>query len=287
MRPLLHLAEYSRKYPDAWRFVDQMRASRGQALPAWPEWCFLPLAGPYAIVTHTKGGLPYSTQEIIDIAALGALAAWRVTKGIYRFDPDVYNDLIRTPLTGDIPHEVLFALPEWCVYVETPGMSLNPADGTYTQVYGFFAHLEYDVNDKAVELRLLCDTDDKSTPLVPQPIPLGPWSLNESLDRMIEKSKKNALNFQTELNDYIAAFSFERFKADLRQVVEPLVSLMLYLCAANGEIVTRDSDRRAGEAAAGQDKKRPPAVRRPGADFVGGGRENGSCDTGSQNPGKD
>lgn len=42
-------------------------------------------------------------------------------KGIYRFDPDIYKEVLNTPFTGDLPHEIFFNLPEWCVYIETPG----------------------------------------------------------------------------------------------------------------------------------------------------------------------
>ena len=35
----------------------------------------------------------------------------------------VYDAVRDTPVEGDIPCEVLHRLPEWCVYVETPGMT--------------------------------------------------------------------------------------------------------------------------------------------------------------------
>jgi hypothetical protein len=40
------------------------------------------------------------------------LAAWRATQGIYVFDSDVRRDIWNTPVSGDIPSDVLFHLPE-------------------------------------------------------------------------------------------------------------------------------------------------------------------------------
>ena len=54
-----------------------------------PDWCFLPLAGTYAIVS--KGKTLQSPNQAHHIGILGALAAWRVTQAIYRFDPSTYS----------------------------------------------------------------------------------------------------------------------------------------------------------------------------------------------------
>ena len=80
----------------------------------------------------------------------GALVARRVTQGIYRFDPTTFDALWKTPVAGDIPTEVLFHLPEWCVYIPTPDQTWQGAN-----LNGFFAHLESDMNDRRTELRLV------------------------------------------------------------------------------------------------------------------------------------
>ena len=78
---------------------------------------FLPLAGAYAIVSKGTTSVHRSDSAR---RRPWALAAWRVTQGIYRFDPTTFDALWETPVTGDIPTEVLFHLPEWCVYIPTP-----------------------------------------------------------------------------------------------------------------------------------------------------------------------
>ena len=149
LRPGKILGTFSRLYPDAWKQVDEFRARRKE-LGDWPDWCFLPLAGTYAIVS--KGKTLQSPNQAHHIGILGALAAWRVTQGIYRFDPTTFDALWKTPVTGDIPTEVLFHLPEWCVYIPTPDQTWQGAT-----LNGFFAHLECDMNDRRTELRLVLD----------------------------------------------------------------------------------------------------------------------------------
>ncbi|WP_322071936.1 hypothetical protein [Paraburkholderia bannensis] len=53
-----------------------------------------------------------------------------MTQGIYRIDPADYPALIATVLTGEIPAEILMCMPEWCIYVETPGLTIQPPGGT-------------------------------------------------------------------------------------------------------------------------------------------------------------
>jgi hypothetical protein len=50
LRPGRTLGAFSRLYPNAWKQVDEFRADR-KGLGNWPDWCFLPLAGAFAIVS--------------------------------------------------------------------------------------------------------------------------------------------------------------------------------------------------------------------------------------------
>jgi len=100
-----------KKYPDSWKLFDQFRADRGKGLPNWPNWCFCPLAAAYAIVSG--GGKNRCTVDNVgDVAILGGLASWRLSQGVYRFDPVLYENLINTPVAGDIPVDVLLRLPD-------------------------------------------------------------------------------------------------------------------------------------------------------------------------------
>ncbi|MEW5920245.1 MAG: hypothetical protein AB1796_04675 [Bacillota bacterium] len=166
---------------------------------------------------------------INDVGILGALAAWRVTQGIYRFDPDVYDAVIKTPVTGDLPHDILFNMPEWCVYIETPGMTFLGLP-----LVGFFSHLEYDAGDGRKELRLVLDhsVPEHDRPrLMSQVIHLGPWSLQESVERAMREAERVSGGLLG------SDMSFPSGTAEILQIdYAPLVSLVLYICSVNGEI---------------------------------------------------
>lgn len=220
-RPRDAVEQASRDYPGAWGVLDQFRADRGQqGPPDWPAWCYLPMAAAYAVVS---GGGPrrVAPERAGDVARLAALAAWRMTQGIYRFDPAVYDAVRSTPVAGDIPADVLYRLPEWCVYVETPGLS---AYGR--ALHGAWAHLESDAGTGRPELRLLLDAEGA---MIPVPLHLGQWPLSESISRCLAESSRQ---LQALGGPQIPAGA----AAPLREAIEPIVSLVLYLCSQASEI---------------------------------------------------
>jgi len=215
-RPIDHLESASRDYPGAWAQYDSFLAQRS-VLGGWPDWCFCPLAGAYAIVSG-GGDNRVPLGKSLDISRLGALAAWRPTQGIYRFDPDLLAALWDTPLAGDLPIEHLLRLPEWCVYVE---LSLETHGA-----HGFFAHLEWDAEEERPELRLLID----------YPRELAPIALH--LGGTIEAS---VAGFVAHANAQAAKASFPvgipgSAISQIATLATPLVSVLLYLCAEDAEI---------------------------------------------------
>jgi hypothetical protein len=213
-RPREILVSLGRRYPEAWKVCEEFRAAKGAGLPDWPDWCYLPLPGMYAIVSSGRDA-ELSPHQMRTVEQLGALAAWRMTQGIYRFDPLVFEAITQTPVAGDLPHEILFRLPEWCVYVETPG--LRHGDDP---LHGFFAHLDFALNTGEAQLRLLLDAELTLDPLA---LPLGPWSLAESVARALVATGT-------------AAAQVGAATDSVRAVVEPMVSLLLYLCSQAAEI---------------------------------------------------
>lgn len=239
-RPKKYLDFYSRQYPGIWRLVDQFRSVRGKDLPDWPDWCFLPISGLYAIVTYLAGYNttidmrdPAQRAVLNDIAVMTALASWRVTQGVYRFDPDTYREVVNTPVIGAIPYQILFQIPEWCVYIETPGLSYFS-----TPMMGYFAFLEYDVEETRIELRFIIDFGESfvlghSGPQATA-LHLGDWSLEESIRSASAESLKQLKKHNWD-NREIDITTKEFVDMSVSQF-QPLVSLLLYLCSANGEI---------------------------------------------------
>lgn len=215
-RPREILTATGQRYPHAWKVCDEFRADKGSALPHWPDWCFLPLPAMYPIVSDGRD-VELHEDQAADLYRLAALATWRMTQGIYRFDPAMFDAVAKTQVSGDLPHEILFRLPEWAVYVETPGLLYGSE-----ALHGFFAHLDFALDTGAAELRLLLDGEGSLDPLG---LPLGPWPLAESISRTLQATG-------TEAARAVPAAA----GAQLRSVVEPLVSLLLYLCSQAAEI---------------------------------------------------
>lgn len=223
-RPLRHLSAYSERYPQAWQYLEDMRSRKGRELPHWEAWCFVPLAAAYAVVSG-GGDNRVPLERAGDVSALAALAAWRTTKGIYRFDPDIMAELWRTPVTGDIPAEVLTRLPEWCVYLETPGRAVMD-----TPLHGFFAHLESDPGGGRRELRLLLDA---AAGLSPVPIHLV-GTLRAGLDQVVQEAERQATALGTHTSTMSARVGPNAEYG--RRWAEELEPLVLYLCTDERDI---------------------------------------------------
>lgn len=215
-----------RQYPHAWSDIDHMRSElRGRDAPDWPDWCYIPIAGGQSAVAtalHVDVMRLHITHpdRIADGAILAALAAWRMTQGVYRVDPGLYPALVTTALDADMPADVLYRLPEWCIYVETPDLALDGAP-----VPGAYVHLEHDVHTGRAELRMLLDGDG---PLVPVAIHIGPWTLAEAISRSLHVSAARA--------SAVGARTIGGLAELLLPVVEPVVNVVLYIATQAGEI---------------------------------------------------
>lgn len=221
MTPVTHLTTIARTYPQAWRLADDMRRDKGQnGLPDWPGWCFLPMGGWYAIISQAADMPRLDLRYAGDISILAALGAWRYTQGIYRLHPELLHALAATIPAGELPVETILRLPEWCVYVETPGLMHGDAP-----LAGFFAYLEHDANSSRPELRFVLNL---GVGLVPGlAIHLGPWTVTEAMDRAVSVARDQAPE-----SIGIEAADPAGMAADMY----PLVSLLLYLCSDEPEL---------------------------------------------------
>ena len=219
-RPRQHLEAVGALYPQAWKQIDEFRASRGKDLPMWPDWCFAPMAAWYSIVSADNNRTSLDLQLIGDVSRLAVFGAWRLTQGIYRFDPVLYDAIIGTSVNGNLPCEVLYRLPEWCVYIETPDLMWGDSP-----LHGFFSYLEWDANTERHELRLLLDSENR---FVSIPLHLGDWSLDDAVERMHREA-----HYQGMLSGIPKGYLPT---IELAPLLQPLISLLLYLCSINAEI---------------------------------------------------
>lgn len=224
--------------PRFWRRIDEFRANRGNGrIPNWPNWCYLPVAGFIAIMS--EGDMARITRELISrVPATAALATWRITQGIYRFDETLFWEVWRTPVAGALPGELLQRLPEWCVYVPFPEPMII-LKGLASQHYrGFWAHMEWDANGNEPELRLLLDAHNAQSgrgSVVAFMLHLKPGA---TLAQALQAMYRHIMAMGGAESDAVETAIREDpgVLDELTQMLEPLVSLVLYLCSATSEL---------------------------------------------------
>lgn len=220
-RLLKKLSAASDDYPDAWRTAEAFRQGKGKdGLPDWPEWCYCPMGGWSEIIRNDlqvdNVNLIYNT----DIARLAALGAWRYTQSIYRINEDLFQGLIETAPKGNLPVSVLMRIPEWCVYIETPGLKHNDVE-----LHGFFAHLEWNTKTESAELRLLLDKANGFYVFI---LHMGNWTIMEASGKAVQKSREIALS---KGEHELASLLSDEYIATQTVQIYPLISLLLYVCS--------------------------------------------------------
>lgn len=220
LSPLECLRAAEAQYPEAWSRVQQFYDIRGVTLQAWPAWCFLPLAGWYAIVSAATGSESLPLSWMNEVASLAAIGSWRYTQSIYRYDSDLIHSLIHHPYRKSKRFPSFMRLPEWCVYVETAGQQWQN-----DTLHGFWAHLEWDSKTHHRELRMLLNT---GSDLVPFALHLGPWALSEALARVVRRAQTHAKYYET--TGALDAATADQQLGDLKQSIQPLLALLEHLC---------------------------------------------------------
>ncbi len=229
-RPLALLNDASRTWPGAWKTASMLRKDRGrEGLPDWPAWCYLPISGWLSIALHCMGKDRPGLMDVYPAQLLAALGPWRYTQGIYRYNADLYDALRDTVPQGDMPVEVLYRLPEWSLYLETPGL-----DWAGQEMAGFFAHLEYDTEAARDELRFFVVPADAAAPFCTAvSLHMGDWTITEALDRSFRVvARRGGLEGNRDLEAYTEGAAKSAY---------PLVSLLLYLCSDEPDVADRDA----------------------------------------------
>jgi hypothetical protein len=120
--PVQFAADLHRRYPTAWKRFDEARAARSSKLQPTPvTWLTHEEAFGAFVKLRDEQNIDHLPVEAL--CDLYALASWRVTQGVYKFDDDLLRALADTPLDISLPASLLTRLPEWAVYVETPGFT--------------------------------------------------------------------------------------------------------------------------------------------------------------------
>ena len=151
---------------------------------------------------------------------------WRQSQGVYRFDPEILRGLYLTTLPIHLDPAILTRLPEYCVYIETPGL-LNERAET---LHGVFVMVESVPRESSLQrydtrLYISCDSGpaDKLTTANIFTFSLDRPTLKESLATLSSVDIQSGTLVP---------------RADLVSWLTPIISQMLYICSTEPEIKT-------------------------------------------------
>ena len=216
----------NRKYPNIWTDLRKVYEDPGkmirpnsggiELLQSVPDWCIMPTFFPFLVMTDKYGELFYMTH-MDELMTLGSTYIWRCSKGIYRFAPEIYQALISQPLTGDLPMECLHHLPEWAVYVETPGLSYerHPMEG-------FIAHLDYNLFSRSTDLQFAMFLKGREEPRMVA-LPFGDGSLLDAMERVDQLDNM--------FTDDIHRVRYVGTRDEYKATFTSMLQLLFYLCS--------------------------------------------------------
>ena len=199
-----------------WMFDAVIKVRAGKV--DWPDYIFVPMSKLLEICKYLKdediAGVMMTDRRVFsDISSAGlTFSIWRMTQGIYQFDETLYSELIRTENSGTLPADVLIRLPEWCVYIETPGLSID----------GAWARIDIGPDDEVLlVLAQDVDSDDCFIPLTYY-ITIGSGTINQNIQATATEWMVRRGKSEQEKDKHIAS---------LKEWIHPVVNLLLYLCA--------------------------------------------------------
>jgi hypothetical protein len=229
-----------------WLF-DALPKARDTEERYWSDYVYVPTAVLETQISKIKNPddfillskrMPDDRAEFLSMINAGNMwATWRLTQGVYRFDEALYPHLINTQDAGKIPVDILCRLPEWCVYLETPGLRLPAVGGAEIPIHGAWAQIDFAEKDQMV-LAILPDIDRQdcedrvltpeerlfSIPLTHHLPLISGTTVEDGLTVTFEQWPKSLLvQFANIPRDEIIRRNAEW--------VKPIVNLLLYLCA--------------------------------------------------------
>jgi hypothetical protein len=215
-----------------------------------PEWrhCFFPVGE--VIATELERTEDQLRQQLIELGAdpdenedyiqetidgfgdqtyaftnFAVVLNWHPSQGVYRFDQGILKNLYLTTLPIHLDPTILTRLPEYCVYVETPGLATENGEC----LHGFFAMIE----------SLAWDDSDNSEYLSYCYLSLDhgpPDRLGTSRVLRLNLSKPTLKDAVETLSEIDPDSGLWRSRLDLQAWITPLLSQLLYICSTEPEI---------------------------------------------------
>lgn len=260
-RPLLPPEEYiqriNKQFPNIWAAVKKnrenihsLKENGAPAFPAMPSWMEMTTGLVHYTVSHTPAyeavmtaarfqGMNKFIEKMEDLTILAPVYAWKKSKNVYRFAPELYNELIHQELDTSVNMDVFFQLPQYGTYVETPGLRRDNK-----AVKGVLAYIEQQptANDEYLYCLNLCYfMNDKDTPHT-----VDIFMYNMDGHTTLEMSFNNVFDALDEYNEKIESTTItkdlykevmnrDRFKKQIKES-SPFLNLLMFLCSKEPDI---------------------------------------------------
>lgn len=143
------------------------------------------------------------------------IGAWRIGRSVIQCDPDFFCALGKTPLSGNIPVQILYRLPFWGVYIELPGVIISDSASYNECIHGAFFSLFENTDGEILLLALVI---------------MKSFSSNVSVEP--GNDSKLYKEFGLPLNGNIEK-SISAMKKGEREFWSLSLSVLLYLCSEN------------------------------------------------------
>jgi hypothetical protein len=215
-------------YKELYKLIAELRAKTKKD---WPDYVFVPhdqilyaLAGGYEafiqmLKVMNQNHKLHESSVLKNLAGI-IFAKWRVTQGIYRFDPTLYAELIHTKNTGELPVDVLVRLPEWCVYIETPGLTIPTKSGSFDPIHGVWATIDVRLGNNTT-LSIMPDVGSFKEIPPATDLDITSGTIEQGIITTINTWKEKKYN-EKELQDHVT---------ETTNWVNPIINLLLYLCS--------------------------------------------------------
>lgn len=192
----------------------------------------------YCAMRSIKDGKDFDIKEHSfnhDMASfinnLHQFGSWRLTKRIYSFDETVQDELFSTN-SMDINSDVLFNLPDYCVFIDLKNKKINdteydgflasisesPNDGNKKNLQLGFIEKKFGLSDENFEKR---DNFALFYKLRTISVPLNKGNIIEAFEHLMEIKEKEC---------GYAVFLEDSFVKKLHELIRVAVSHLMYLC---------------------------------------------------------
>jgi hypothetical protein len=249
--PVRIAADLGRRYPTAWRRFDEARSARPTGQSSAPTWLSHgEMIRAAELILKDSGQSKLTVEDVADLYAFGT---WRTSQGVYRFDADLLDALRETPLEVSLPASLLTRLPEWAVYIETPGMQHvgRPIDGLIATLSDAPSGPSLMLTMIPKHLKSLSDLDRIQLYLTDMSLRermardiAGNSDLEEQLmDAMSAYDQSDGVvvpeTNKHELSGRLAQSAREKAIDTFLSGVVPFISLLLYLCSEDPDLTER------------------------------------------------